>query len=235
MEFTAGEAIRFGWETFKRRPWFFVGSTLIIMIVYGMIEAITLSLNAAVSGSADQSSLLGSLISLLAGTLINMGATAFYLSAHDNPDAADLSALWHPRPFLKFLGAFILLMLTIAVGFILLIVPGIIFALMFMFTTFIVIDREFGPIDSMKESRRLTYGHKWKLLGLSLLLVLINLLGFGGLVRGAVRHGPDIIARAHPCLSRAGREGGTAPGRCSSRCLRREVSLQVIRGHSRLL
>ena len=43
-------------------------------------------------------------------------------------------------------------MLTIAVGFILLIVPGIIFALMFLFTTFIVIDREFGPIDSMKET-----------------------------------------------------------------------------------
>lgn len=52
MGFTAGEAIRFGWETFKRRPWFFVGATLIIMLVYGMIEAITLSLNAAVSGSA---------------------------------------------------------------------------------------------------------------------------------------------------------------------------------------
>jgi hypothetical protein len=73
MGFTAGEAIRFGWETFKRRPWFLVGATPVIMIVYGMIEAITLSLNAAVSGSADQSSLLGSLISLLAGTLINMG------------------------------------------------------------------------------------------------------------------------------------------------------------------
>jgi hypothetical protein len=134
MGFTAGEAIRFGWETFKRRPWFFVGATLIIMLVSGLIDAFTRGIDAAVSGSADQSSLLGSLISLLAGTLINMGATAFYLSAHDNPDAADLSALWHPRPFLKFLGAFILLMLTIAVGFILLIVPGIIFALMFMFT-----------------------------------------------------------------------------------------------------
>jgi uncharacterized membrane protein len=158
-----------------RRPWFFVGATLIIMLVSGLIDAFTRGINAAVPGSADQPSLLGSLISLLAG---------IYLSAHDNPDAADLSALWHPRPFLKFLGASILLMLTIAVGFILLIVPGIIFALMFMFTTFIVIDREFGPIDSMKESRRLTYGHKWKLLGLSLLLVLINLLGLAALFVG---------------------------------------------------
>jgi uncharacterized membrane protein len=184
MGFTAGEAIRFGWETFKRRPWFFVGATLIIMLVSGLIDAFTRGIDAAVSGSADQSSLLGSLISLLAGTLVNMGATAFYLAAHDNPDAVNLAALWHPRPFLKFLGASLLLMLTIAAGFILLIVPGIIFALMFMFTTFVVIDREFGPIDAMKESRRLTYGHKWKLLGLSLLLVLINLLGLAALFVG---------------------------------------------------
>jgi uncharacterized membrane protein len=184
MEFTAGAAIRFGWETFKRRPWFFIGATFLIMLVSGLVDAFTRGVDAAVSGSADQPSLLGNLISLLVGTLINMGATAFYLAAHDNPDTVDLSALWHPRPFLKFLGASVLLGLAVVGGLILLIVPGIIFALMFIFTTFIVIDREFGPIDSMKESRRLSYGHKWNLLGLSLLLVLINLLGLAALFVG---------------------------------------------------
>ena len=34
MGFTAGEAIRFGWETFKRRPWFFVGATLIVLVLF---------------------------------------------------------------------------------------------------------------------------------------------------------------------------------------------------------
>ena len=58
---------------------------------------------------------------------------------------------------------------------ILLIVPGVIFALMFMFATMIVIDRGLGPIESMKESRRITTGYKWKLLGLALVLTLLNL------------------------------------------------------------
>jgi len=31
MSFTAGSAIRFGWETFKKRPWFFVGATIVIV------------------------------------------------------------------------------------------------------------------------------------------------------------------------------------------------------------
>jgi uncharacterized membrane protein len=54
---------------------------------------------------------------------------------------------------------------------VLLIVPGIIFGLMFMFSTFLVIDRELGPIEALKESNHITHGHKWRLLGFSLVLV----------------------------------------------------------------
>lgn len=74
--------------------------------------------------------------------------------------------------------------MAVAVGFVLLIVPGVVVALTFMFTTFIVIDRALGPIEAMKESRRITHGHKWTLLGFSLMLVLINLLGILALVVG---------------------------------------------------
>jgi uncharacterized membrane protein len=49
--------------------------------------------------------------------------------------------------------------------------------LMFMFTMFIVIDRGLGPIVAMKESRRITRGYKWQLLGFVLVLTLINLVG----------------------------------------------------------
>jgi uncharacterized membrane protein len=66
----------------------------------------------------------------------------------------------------------------------LLIVPRIIFALMFMFATFIVIDRELGPINAMNESARIAKGYKWQLFGFTLVLVLINLLGLLALVVG---------------------------------------------------
>ena len=184
MEFSTGSALRFGWETFKKRPWFFVGSTVVILLASGLIDAFSSALDAAVGGSAEQPSLIGTLVNLGLGTLLGMGATAFYLAAHDNPDTVDLSALWHPQPFWKYLGASILYALALVVGLILLVVPGIIFALMFMFTTFIVIDRELGPVEAMKESNRITHGHKWSLLGFTLVLVLINLLGVIALVIG---------------------------------------------------
>jgi uncharacterized membrane protein len=184
MEFSTGSALRFGWETFKKRPWFFVGSTVVILLASGLIDAFSSALDAAVGGSAEQPSLIGTVVNLGLGTLLGMGATAFYLAAHDNPDTIDLSALWHPQPFWKYLGASILYALALVVGLILLVVPGIIFALMFMFTTFIVIDRELGPVEAMKESNRITHGHKWSLLGFTLMLVLINLLGLIALVVG---------------------------------------------------
>ena len=184
MEFSTGSALRFGWETFKKRPWFFVGSTVVILLASGLIDAFSSALDAAVGGSAEQPTIIGTVVNLGLGTLLGMGATAFYLVAHDNPDTVDLSALWHPQPFWKYLGASILYALALVVGLILLIVPGIIFALMFMFTTFIVVDRELGPVEAMKESNRITYGHKWSLLGFTLVLVLINLLGVIALVVG---------------------------------------------------
>ena len=184
MEFSAGAAIRFGWETFKRRPWFFIGSAFLILLASGLSNGLTSAIDAAFTGSVEDPSIVGTVINLALGTLISMGVTAFYLAAHDNPDTADLSLLWHPQPFWKFLGASLLLSFTVAVGFVLLIVPGVIFALMFMFAPFIVIERELGPIDAMKASNQLTRGHKWQLLGFVLLLVLINLLGLLALVVG---------------------------------------------------
>ena len=206
MGFSAGAAIRYGWETFKQRPWFFVGATLIILIASAVSEGVGSAIDAVVTGSAEEPSILGALVNLGLGTLISMGATAFFLVAHDNPEAADLSLLWHPQPFWKYLGMYLLVALVIAAGLILLIVPGIIFALMFMFAPLIVIERELGPIDAMKESNRITRGHKWPLLGLLLLLVAVNLLGLLALGVGLLVSIPvSTLAFVHAYRSLSGR------------------------------
>ena len=184
MEFSTESALRFGWETFKKRPWLFIGSTVVIMLASVLVDGFTSGLDAAITGSANEPSIVGVLINLALGTLIGMGATAFYLVAHDHPDTVDLSALWHPQPFWKYLGASILLGLAVGIGFVLLIVPGVILGLMFMFSTFVVIDRELGPIEALKESNRITYGHKWRLLGFTLVLLLVNVLGAIALLVG---------------------------------------------------
>jgi uncharacterized membrane protein len=206
MEFSAGAAIRYGWETFKRRPWFFVGTALPIVVLSGLVDSLTGRVDALVTGSPEHPSGLGLVINLAFGTLLSMGATAFYIAAHDNPDGAELSMLWHPRPFWKYLGLSILLAIVVGIGLALLIVPGIILFLMFMFSTIIVIERGLGPIDAMSESRRLTRGHKWQLFGFTLLLFLINVLGLLALIVGVLVSIPvSALAFVHAYRALGGR------------------------------
>lgn len=184
MEFTIKSALSFGWETFKKRPWFFIGATALVVVIGFLAGVATGLFELALTGDPENPSGAGSIIEWLISTLINMGLTAFFLRAHDDVAGVSLESLWHPHPFWKYFAATLLVVLVVALGMLLLIVPGIIFLLMFLFTTFIVIDRNLGPIEAMKESRRITSGHRWKLLGLILLATLINLAGLLALVVG---------------------------------------------------
>lgn len=170
--FSIESSIKFGWETFKKRPWFLIGAAAIILVVS--------SLSSSLSQNMHQNglmSLIGFLLSLGISTLIDMGMTSLTLKAHDNVEAVKYEDLWYPKPFWKYLGASILTGLIVACGFVLLIVPGIIFALMFFFVKFIVIERELMPVEALKESARITKGHKVSLLGLLLFAIVINVVG----------------------------------------------------------
>lgn len=211
MQFTVGSAIRFGWETFKRRPWFFVGTTVVIAVIYVAAGIVSGIVDQIFGGSLEEATLPGQIVNYLLGALIGMGVTAFYLAAHDNPETAELSLLWHPQPFWKFLGTSLLATLAIIVGFVLLVVPGIIAMLLFMFSTFIVIDKGLGPIEAMKESMRITAGHRWQLLGLIVVLFLIGMVGALALGVGLLVAIPvATLAFTHAYRVLSGYDGPTA-------------------------
>ena len=144
---------------------------LLILLAYLVVGSISGGIDYAVTGDFESQSLPGSLVNLALGTLISMGVTAFYIDAHDHPETAGYSTLWHPSPFWSYFIANLAVGILIAIGFVLLIVPGIIAMLMFMFSSFIVIDREKGPIESMAMSKLITKGKRWPLLGFVLLLL----------------------------------------------------------------
>lgn len=217
MDFSVKSSLSFGWETFKRRPWFFAGATLVLVLALIVSGMVTSAVNLVVTGSAEKSSVVGGLADLALGALINMGAVAFFLQANDDPDGVSLSALWHPQPFLSFLAASILVALAVGVGMLLLIVPGIILGMMFLFTTFIVIDRERGPIEAMKDSNAITRGYKWQLLGFAILLALINLAGAIALGVGLLVSVPvTLLAFAHAYRVLSRRAGVTLGGPASA-------------------
>lgn len=79
--------------------------------------------------------------------------------------------------FFPILGLAICTMLAVMGGLLLLVVPGIMFALMFYVALPALVVERLGPIASMKRSIALTKGHRWKLLGIALLIGLLSAVG----------------------------------------------------------
>jgi uncharacterized membrane protein len=79
-----------------------------------------------------------------------------------------------------------------------LIVPGIIIAMGLAFVPYLVVERGLGPVEALKESWRLTKGHKMQIFLLVLALVGINILGLMALVVGVFVTFPlTLLAFAH--------------------------------------
>lgn len=208
--FSGSAMIRFGWETFKKRPWFFVGVTLIVGILSAgtsfktgdTIEYVPATIALLVTGG-----LVMAAISILA----KMGSIQLMLKAHDNPESTTFGDLWAPHPFWKYVGASILVGIIVVIGLILLIVPGIIWGLRYMFVPYLVMERKLTPFEALKESARITYGHKWQLLGMIGLIVLVNILGLLCLVVGLLVSGPvSELARAHAYRTLSAKAGTPA-------------------------
>lgn len=169
--FSASNSIKFAWETFKKRPWFLIGAAAIVIVASSVSSSVTQNLPTGFMA------FLGSLIGIAISTFIDMGLTNLSLKAHDDISIAKFEDLWNPKPFWNYLGVSILTGLLAAIGFVLLIVPGVMVTLMLFFVKFIVIDQDLSPIAAMKESVRMTDGHKWQLLSLLAFALVINILG----------------------------------------------------------
>ncbi|MBA7527576.1 hypothetical protein ES705_19752 [subsurface metagenome] len=71
----------------------------------------------------------------------------------------------------------VLVFAIVAIGMVLLIIPGIIFACKLAFTPYLVVDRKMDVIGAAKESWHMTNGHAWKVFLIGLLAIPISIAG----------------------------------------------------------
>ena len=192
MELSVKECLRFGWETFKKRPWVLVGALALGVIV----EAITSGIEEFASGHVAVET-LGILVALLISLLYALGHTHLFLRMHDDPSTARFKDLWYPKPFWRFLATSILLWLFIGLPYLalvllsvpkvvlaILIIPALFVSLVFGFALYLVVDTGRGPIEAMKESARITQGHRLRIFLLLLAVVGVNIVGAVALLVG---------------------------------------------------
>ncbi|OGG58142.1 hypothetical protein A2853_01340 [Candidatus Kaiserbacteria bacterium RIFCSPHIGHO2_01_FULL_55_17] len=195
-EFSVGACIRFGWETFKKRPWFVIGA-VIISGLFSVSYSYKTSSIQEIQTITPFLFLIG-LAYAAVSIAISILITRFQLKAHDSVETLKYLDTLPARPYWKFIGGKIAVGIVVAVGFILLIVPGIIAALAFIFTPYLIVERKLWPIEAMKESARITKGHRWQLFLLSLALIGLNILGALALFVGLLVSIPvSMLAMVH--------------------------------------
>ncbi|MES2225515.1 MAG: DUF975 family protein [Patescibacteria group bacterium] len=207
------ECLTSGWNTFKTRPWIFIGVGVLLLLVNMLISGFQSMLQVGGAYVLGPESTVVAIISAIAGMaltfLVSMGKISFFLKAHDVVSDVSVRTLWHPSPYLKFVGTSILLTVILLIGFILLIVPGIILGIMFGFALYGVIEDGLGPVDALKRSRAITKGNRWRMFLLGLALVGINIVGFIALIVGLLVTLPVsalAVVHAYRVLSREYKE-----------------------------
>lgn len=78
--------------------------------------------------------------------------------------------------FWKYVGLSIVMMIVLAFLYLLLIIPGVIFTVYWLFAVFVLVREKTGVFDSLRRSQRIVRGRWWKTFGYFLLLSLIVVL-----------------------------------------------------------
>jgi uncharacterized membrane protein len=207
MTFSPQDCITFGWNQFQKRPWFFVAIPF-VAILMGIIGGIVLGIPAGIIGFAAGDSGMkaaSALVRIVVEVFIQLGVVAVYLKAHDDVSSAQIRDLWQPKKFLPFLVLSLLAGIATILGFILLIIPGIIALIAFSLSPYLLVERGLGPIDAIKESLRLTKGHRVSIFVLMLFAVGINILGLLALFIGIFVTAPiTMLAFVHMYRQLAG-------------------------------
>lgn len=171
--FTYGEVINVGWEKMKKHFWFFVGLLIIICLAQTIPTGFA-------NLFKEKIVILYALFIIAAWVIqiiVKIGTVKITLSILDRGEAKLGMLFAFANLFIKFVLGTLLYMVIVLGGLILLIVPGIIWAIKYQFFAYLIIDKNLEPLEAIKKSGEITAGKKGKLFLLCLLFFLINIAG----------------------------------------------------------
>lgn len=192
LRIVAWDELRFGWrQTFRNlRPWLWVcGAGAFLSILE---NALTRE-----RGAVGARPLLALILQALqVGVTLASFRTA--LRVVDGQPIGDLDPRKLLAGYVRFLLTHVLFALVVVGGLLLLIVPGFVWAVTYGFAPLLCAAEGYGPVESLRESRRLTTGHRPLLFAFGLLCLGVNLLGAMALGIGLFVTVPTtVIAAAH--------------------------------------
>lgn len=184
--FSIKESIKYGWEKVIGNFWKIVSLALISYIPSLVSSFISNSMEGSGSLPSFIPVFLISVGLSILGVILTIGLMKIFLRMYDGEDPKIEEIFSYYKLFWNYISVSILYGLIVLGGLILLIVPGIIWAIKYSFAPLIVVDTGVGPRAALRESANLTKNLKSRLLGFGIVCVVVALLGYLVFMVGAL-------------------------------------------------
>ena len=178
------------WDILKKNPGTVIGTFLISAIPNCTTNVVNQGIQAGMEGADnDTASLLllavmaVSLVGGLLGLFFQLGAVRVNTRLARGIDAEVSMMFGEAAHYLPAVAMVIVMGVAVMTGMLLLIIPGIVLSIGLQFSLYAMVDQGLGPIEAMKESWRLTDGHKITVVGVNIAIGLLTLL-FGCVTLG---------------------------------------------------
>ena len=155
--FTIKEALSYGWETLKKNFWFLVGVFAFIIVVSGIVSSIS---EYATKHNMDAISAIVQILGFLIQLVFGIGSTRIALAIYNGTPTSFKKLFIFDKTFWPYLGATLLYVIIVVVGFILFIIPGFIWMIKYQFYPWLVIEKGMRSKEAIKASGVITKGSK---------------------------------------------------------------------------
>ncbi len=191
-KFSKQEALEYGWEKYKNN---FVFLVLLVLVWIGIISIpgnilSTLVASTAKTGGKTQMSGLAPLVGVftliaISWTIIAApGAYRILMKIADGGQAQLSEIITDGKTITNFFIASLFVGIAVAIGIMLLVVPGVYLGIRLQFYGFLILDMELGPMEAIKKSWELTSDSTVDLFLLGLIVVGLSFLA--GIVMSVV-------------------------------------------------
>lgn len=173
-------ALSFGFKTFFKKPFLFLGAVIILVIIPAIItNPIKVGVE-LLSGSETVAQTAYFIVNLLIESSLIAGFITILLKAKREEETS-LREFEDKWPFLKeILIGTLLYTGAVFLGTLFFIIPGIWLAVRLQFYNFLIVDQRLKGIDALKESFDITKGYGWPLFFFSFFIT--TLIVFAGLL-----------------------------------------------------
>ncbi|MEX0916533.1 MAG: hypothetical protein WDZ44_00275 [Candidatus Spechtbacterales bacterium] len=191
--FSIKEALSFGWNVYKKDPirWtaVFLGAPLALGVASELLSFVIIQ--AGIQANVVEpvfvvAGITVSILTAIAGIVLQVGIIKIALAAVDGTEWNWKDLYQHYARSWDFVFANIFYGLAVIGGLILFIFPGVIVAVALGMFRYAVVDKKAGPIESLKQSRAITKGVRWKIFFFIIVSGLVTVAGFIVLIVGAL-------------------------------------------------